>query len=108
VGYGYRTWLAGIWLVALAALGTEVFSSAEAHRMMQASPNAPAFHPVAYTLDLLVPIVDLGQRKTWTSHGSALYRMAEGIRQCYDNRERWETRGGAGETMISQISPGTA
>ena len=73
VGYGYRTWLAGIWLAALGLLGTYVFARAGSHHLMHPSSNAPAFHPVAYTLDVLLPIVDLGQDKAWTPHGWALY-----------------------------------
>lgn len=73
IGYGYRTWLAVIWLTALAVLGTSVFARAQAHHLMHPGPNAPDFHAVAYALDLLVPIVDLGQRKSWIPHGWALY-----------------------------------
>lgn len=65
VGYGYRTWLAAVWLVALTALGTRVFTLAEAGHLMHARPDAPAFRPLAYTLDVLLPIVDLGQQKAW-------------------------------------------
>jgi hypothetical protein len=60
VGYGYRTWLAACWLAVLTVVGTQVFSRA----------HAP--HPIGYTLDLLVPIVDLGQRKAFTPQGWAL------------------------------------
>jgi hypothetical protein len=73
VGYGYRTWLAGFWLVALVIVGTPVFGRAESHHLMRAGPNPPEFHPVAYTLDTLVPIIDLGQQKAWTVGGWALY-----------------------------------
>jgi hypothetical protein len=73
VGYGYRTWLAGIWLAGLLALGTGVFAHAYPHHMTQTGTRPPAFHPVAYTLDVLLPIVDLGQQKAWTPQGSALY-----------------------------------
>lgn len=73
IGYGYRTWLAALWLTALAVLGSTVFARAGAHHLMQPGPNAPPFHAVAYAVDVLVPIIDLGQRKSWTPHGSALY-----------------------------------
>jgi hypothetical protein len=73
VGYGYRTWLAGIWLAGLAVLGSLVFTRADAHHLMQPGPNVPAFHAGAYTLDVLLPVVDLGQEKAWTPHGWALY-----------------------------------
>jgi hypothetical protein len=73
VGYGYRTWLAGIWLAGLAVLGWWVFTRAYPHHMSPATPKPPAFHALVYTLDVLLPIVDLGQEKAWTPHGWALY-----------------------------------
>lgn len=72
VGYGYRTWLAAVWLAALAMLGTRVFTLANARHLMQASPGAPAFHPIAYALDLVVPVINLGQRNAYTPQGWAL------------------------------------
>ncbi|MGY0021247.1 hypothetical protein ACVHNB_20015 [Streptomyces sp. YJ-C3] len=73
VGYGYRTWLAALWLLALLALGTAVFVHAHPAHLAATATPAPAFHPIAYTLDVLVPIVDLGQQKAWAPTGSALY-----------------------------------
>jgi hypothetical protein len=73
VGYGYRTWLAALWLLALLALGTAVFTHAYPADMTAAATPAPDFHPIAYTLDVLVPIIDLGQQKAWLPTGSALY-----------------------------------
>ncbi|MEU5719289.1 oxidoreductase [Streptomyces sp. NPDC020403] len=73
VGYGYRTWLAALWLLALLALGTAVFDHAHPAHMIAIGKPAPAFHPVTYTLDVLLPIVDLGQQKAWLPTGSALY-----------------------------------
>jgi hypothetical protein len=73
VGYGYRTWLAAIWLAGLLTIGTWEFSNAYPHHMARAEPKGPAFHAMAYTLDLLLPIVDLGQRKAWQPQGTATY-----------------------------------
>ena len=73
VGYGYRTWLAALWLLALLALGTVVFDHAHPSHMTAASTPAPAYHSVAYSLDVLLPIIDLGQQKAWLPTGSALY-----------------------------------
>jgi hypothetical protein len=72
VGYGYRTWLAAVWL---AGLGWWVFTGAHPGHMVQATPNrtGPGFHALAYTLDVLLPIVDLGQEKAWTPRGWAAY-----------------------------------
>uniref|UniRef100_J2JR89 Membrane-associated oxidoreductase n=1 Tax=Streptomyces auratus AGR0001 TaxID=1160718 RepID=J2JR89_9ACTN len=63
VGFGYRLWLAAVWLVALAALGTSVFSSNSPHST-QTEARAP-FSPLIYTLDLLIPVGGLGQRAAW-------------------------------------------
>lgn len=63
VGYGYRPWLAGVWLLALTLLGTLVF---HAHSPAPAKPGEGApFQPLVYTLDLLIPIGGLGQRTAW-------------------------------------------
>jgi hypothetical protein len=71
VGYGYRTWLAALWLTALLAIGTAVFTNAYPTHLRSASPSGPEFQPVAYTLDVLLPIVDLGQEKAWYPQDSA-------------------------------------
>ncbi|MEU6117337.1 oxidoreductase [Streptomyces sp. NPDC047117] len=63
VGYGYRPWLAGLWLTALTLLGTAVFSAAGPTPVKEGE-GAP-FQPLVYTLDLLVPIGALGQRNAW-------------------------------------------
>ena len=70
VGYGYRTWLAGAWLVAFLAVGTWMFSRAH---MIATSAHPPAFHPFAYAVDVIVPIVGLGQKSAWEPQGTALY-----------------------------------
>lgn len=63
VGYGYRPWQAGIWLLALTALGAVVFSAGRPVPA-QAEQGAP-FSAVIYTLDLLLPIGGFGQRTAW-------------------------------------------
>jgi hypothetical protein len=55
VGYGYRTWLAVPWLTVLLAAGTRVFDHAYPKHMVAARQPAPEFHPLAYTLDRLLP-----------------------------------------------------
>jgi hypothetical protein len=72
VGYGYRTWLAGAWLAVLVAVGTSVFSHAYPAHMIALRARPPAFHPVAYTVDLVLPVIDLGQKSAWQPQGSAL------------------------------------
>jgi len=58
-------WLAAIWLARFAFLGTQVFTVAHAHHLMRHGANPPSLDPLGYTLDLLVPVVDLGQRNAW-------------------------------------------
>ncbi|MEV4055949.1 hypothetical protein AB0J55_32475 [Amycolatopsis sp. NPDC049688] len=71
VGYGYRTWLAGLWLAGLVAVGTAVFAGAYPGQMKAASATVPEFQPAAYTLDVMLPIVDLGQKKNWFPQDTA-------------------------------------
>jgi hypothetical protein len=73
VGYGYRTWLAALWLTGLLGLGTAIFTHAHPRHMTATTTPAPPFHPIGYTLDVLIPIVDFGQQRIWTPTGSALY-----------------------------------
>ncbi|MBX7554208.1 oxidoreductase [Streptomyces sp. NPDC004232] len=63
VGYGYRPWLAGVWLLALTLLGTLSFGT-HSPDPVQRGQGAP-FQPLVYTLDLLIPIGGLGQRTAW-------------------------------------------
>ncbi|MGP3988872.1 oxidoreductase [Streptomyces sp. 3N207] len=63
VGYGYRPWLAGVWLLALTLLGTLSFG-AHSPNPVKRDEGAP-FQPLVYTLDLLIPIGGLGQRTAW-------------------------------------------
>ncbi|MGW3175576.1 hypothetical protein [Streptomyces sp. NPDC001153] len=68
VGYGYRPWLAGLWLLGLLAAGSVYFAS---HHPAPLGTGGPHFNPVAYTLDLLVPVVSLGQSGAWNPSGSS-------------------------------------
>jgi hypothetical protein len=71
VGYGYWTWLAGLWLLALLLVGgTWAFHRAD---MDPAKYPLPPFNRWMYTLDLLLPIVNLGQRDAWLPKGVALW-----------------------------------
>jgi hypothetical protein len=74
VGYGYRAWLAGIWLVAFWALGTVSF-------VLQPSvprnpAEAPAGNAALQALDLLLPIVNLGHDNAWKPSGLTEYVAA--------------------------------
>lgn len=66
VGYGYRSWLAGLWLAGLTALGWLGFNSGDP------APHAERpqpFHALVYTVDLLLPIASLGQENAWRFSG---------------------------------------
>ncbi|EFL37059.1 membrane-associated oxidoreductase [Streptomyces viridochromogenes DSM 40736] len=63
VGYGYRPWLAGVWLLALTLMGTLSFRTDSPNPVKQG--EGPPFQPLVYTLDLLIPIGGLGQRTSW-------------------------------------------
>jgi hypothetical protein len=70
VGYGYQTSRAWLWLAGLLGIGTAVYAFAEK------TPTAnvvQAFNPFVYALDVLLPIVDLGQEKVWVVKGAAQY-----------------------------------
>ncbi|MDH6221812.1 oxidoreductase [Streptomyces pseudovenezuelae] len=70
VGYGYRPWLAGVWIMALTVLGTIVFSS-QSPKQVQ-TDQGPPFNALVYTLDLLIPIGGLGQRTAWYWTGGTI------------------------------------
>ncbi|MFJ4717148.1 oxidoreductase [Streptomyces sp. NPDC088785] len=74
VGYGYRPWLAGLWLALLTAVGCGVFAT---HRPVPNKPGeGPPFHALVYTLDLLVPIGGFGQRDAWHWDGTGPQTLA--------------------------------
>ena len=73
VGYGYRTWQAALWLVALLAVGTCVFDHAHPAHMVVTKQPAPPFNGIAYAADVLIPIINLGGQDAWVPRGSALY-----------------------------------
>jgi hypothetical protein len=68
VGYGYRPLRAAGCLVVLLLLGTAVFGG---HRPVPVTTDGrpPAFNALVYTLDLLLPIVDLGQERAYDPGG---------------------------------------
>lgn len=74
VGYGYRPWLAGVWLLALTVLGTLSFAT-HSPNPVKRGEGAP-FQPLVYTLDLLIPIGGLGQRTAWYWSNDSLQWLA--------------------------------
>lgn len=80
-GYGYRPWLALVWIGFLALLGAGVFRAgqdgfipvrdrvyltAEWSAKRQLPPGYPAFDPIVYSLDVLIPFANFGQKDFWT------------------------------------------
>ncbi|WP_106397988.1 translocation/assembly module TamB domain-containing protein [Actinocorallia populi] len=63
VGYGYQPARAAAWLALLVAIGSVVFSVSEPRPIKK--DEHPDFNPVMYTVDLLLPIVDLGQERAF-------------------------------------------
>jgi hypothetical protein len=68
VGYGYRPGRAGAWLLLLVVIGTLLFTR---YRPEPVNPgHGPAFHAFVYTVDVLLPIVDLGQETAYQPTGA--------------------------------------
>jgi hypothetical protein len=70
VGYGYRPWLALLWLLVLVTIGTLLITwrpDAE----LTANPGAPPRNALLYTVDVLLPFVDLGY-SNWVARGIVL------------------------------------
>lgn len=73
VGYGYRTLQAGLWLLALLAVGTLMFDHAYPAHMVATKQSAPSFNGIAYAADVLIPIINLGEQDAWQPRGAVLY-----------------------------------
>ena len=73
VGHGYRAWFAAVWLLGLWLVGFLLFDRAYPEYFKPAKPLAeiPDFQPALYTLDLLLPIINLHQRDAWIAEGPA-------------------------------------
>jgi hypothetical protein len=67
VGFGYKPWRAATWLVALLAIGGTVYSMSPPPPLKPG--ESPHFNAVVYALDLLLPIVDLGQQSAFNTEG---------------------------------------
>jgi hypothetical protein len=69
VGYGYRPWLAAVWLAVFWLAGTLWF----AFNVMSKLDNDqnPVWNPPLLSMDLLLPIIDLGQDNMWQMVGAS-------------------------------------
>ncbi|SHL83144.1 oxidoreductase [Actinacidiphila paucisporea] len=71
VGYGYRPGRAAVWMGVLWALGALYFALHHAPPAADAGGYRPHWSPALYALDLLLPVIDLGQDNAWRESGSA-------------------------------------
>lgn len=67
VSYGYRPTRAVLWMAVLWAVGTVYFSGHEPRALRRG--EGPEWNPALYALDLLVPVIDLGQDNAWHQSG---------------------------------------
>jgi hypothetical protein len=71
IGYGYRSWLAGMWAAAIvSAYAFVVANSAFAADNKAPGPSPPAF---VYAADVFLPIIDFGQAALWTPLGAVRF-----------------------------------
>ena len=70
VGYGYRPGRAAVWMAVLWALGAAYFA---AHHTPPPADDGyrPHWNPALYALDLLLPVINLGQDNAWREAGTA-------------------------------------
>lgn len=69
IGFGYRPARAALWLILVLAAGSGWFAWTGPLRPVKAG-EAPTWDPLLYTLDLLVPLVDLGHERAWDPVGA--------------------------------------
>lgn len=69
VAYGYQPWRPLMWLALLLVVGSVTYGTVPPDALPGGA--APHFNPVIYTLDLLLPIVDLGQERAFNPAGVA-------------------------------------
>ncbi|MFR9730517.1 polymer-forming cytoskeletal protein [Saccharopolyspora sp. MS10] len=67
VAYGYRPLRALLWLLAFAAAGSAWFSAHELQPINE--EDHPVWNPFLYTVDQLVPIINLGHDVMWRADG---------------------------------------
>ncbi|TCO64789.1 hypothetical protein EV192_101572 [Actinocrispum wychmicini] len=77
VGYGYRPTRALVWLLLALALGSFWFA---VHPRLEEinEQDHLIWNPVLYTLDLLVPIIDFGNKNRWQAPGASQW-IASGL-----------------------------
>lgn len=77
VQYGYRPLWVLWWVAALEIAGSVVFWQFHDHGIISPVDKAhPDFNAILYTLDLLVPVINLGQTQYWFPFGAAVWVAA--------------------------------
>jgi hypothetical protein len=72
VGFGYRTWQAVYALIALVLVGWGVFAWASWDHLVETKAEGrPPFQPLLYSIDAVLPVIDLGQETAWAATGAA-------------------------------------
>jgi hypothetical protein len=73
VGHGYRAWLAGLWLAALWGTGVVLFSQTYPayFKPAMSADQIPGFNALLYSLDVILPVVDIKQEAAWIAQGPA-------------------------------------
>ncbi|MEU5879482.1 hypothetical protein [Spirillospora sp. NPDC047279] len=67
-GFGYRPWRAFLWSAVLLTVGSVVYGL---HPPAPLKPDeAPQFNPVVYTIDLMIPLINLGQELAFNPVGA--------------------------------------
>jgi hypothetical protein len=69
IGFGYRPARALLWLIVVLAAGGGWFAWTGPLRPVKPG-EGPTWDPLLYTLDLLVPLVDLGHERAWDPVGA--------------------------------------
>jgi hypothetical protein len=68
VGNGFRTWWAAVWIILVTLIGTVVFNNAYQHgelRQVKPAGQVMPFQPFVYSLDVLLPIINLGEANSY-------------------------------------------
>lgn len=68
VAFGYRPERAVFWLIAAGILGALLCAGAWPEHFTPARDDVPAFNPLIYSFDSLLPIIDFKQQDAWIPH----------------------------------------
>ncbi len=76
--YGYRTYRAIFGLLAIIAIGWGVFAWAswDHLRATKSAGQLPEYAPWLYSIDSVLPVINLGQEAAWSPTGPAQYWYA--------------------------------